>query len=313
MNAKATDIHARGAYNGTSWSPENREASQIADYLNHMAAVAAEFAAWRTAENSAELDADLEDYRSRYAAKLNAYLAAHSRVVSQFITGAGGWTGRMVRTNEKRNDTVDRRRAELCEYDAHQLARLRRIYDPRARARAAISSADPDAIERLTAKVERAEHLQAIMKEANAITRMKISDEEKLAYLLELEGISERTALALLNPDYMGNFGFAPYALTNNGANIRRMKERITELTARNAARATQTEDVERQVNGVRYIENTTAERVQFIFPGKPAAAVRDLLKGYGFRWAPTEGAWQRQLTANGQAAAAQILKKLAA
>jgi hypothetical protein len=117
----------------------------------------------------------------------------------------------------------------------------------------------------------------------------------------------------LLQGDYMGRVGFADYVLTNNGANIRRMKERVAELTTRNAARAELTEDVEREVNGVRYIENTAAERIQLIFPGKPAESVRDLLKSYGFRWAPSEGAWQRQLTANGQAAAALILDKLGA
>jgi hypothetical protein len=312
MNISATQIHARGAYNGTSWNPERREASEIADYIRHMDAAESEFAAWRTAENATAMDEDLEDYRSRYAAKLNAYLAAHSRVVSQFITGAGGWTARTIRTNDKRNDTVDKRRNELIEYDSKQLDRLRRIYNPYARAHAAISSADPDAIERLTDKIERAELLQEIMREANKIIRMKIGDEERVARLLELEGISESRARELLRPDYMGRIGFADYALTNNGANIRRMKERVAELTARNVIRETQTADVEQEVNGVRLLENTAAERVQLFFPGKPSAKVRDILKSYGFRWAPSEGAWQRQLTSNGQAAARLVLKIIA-
>jgi hypothetical protein len=312
MKATATDIHARGAYNGTSWSPEDRESGQIQDYLGHMAGVEIEFTKWRTAENAEALDADLEEYRSRYAAKLNAYLAAHSRVVSQWITGPSGWTGRMVRANNKKNDTVDKRRSELLEYDEKQLARLRRIYDPRARARAAISSDAPDAIERLLTKIERAEHFQELMKEANIIIRKKIGDEEKVAYLLELEGVSETTARKLLLPDFAGRKGFADYQLTNNGANIRRMKDRVAELQARDAERAAQTEDVEREVNGVRYVENTDANRVQLIFPGKPAEAVRDLLKSYGFRWAPSEGAWQRQLNGNGRYAAETVLQRIA-
>ena len=313
MRANAIDIHARGAYNGTSWSPEDREASQIGDYLSHMAGVEAEFAKWRTAEQAEALDADLEEYRSRYAAKLNAYLAAHSRVVSQWITGPSGWSGRMVRANNKRNDTVDLRLSELLEYDEKQLARLRRIYDPRARAHAAISSDAPDAIERLLTKIERAERLQEIMREANIIIRKKIGDEEKVAFLLELEGITEGGARRLLTPDDMGRIGFASYLLTNNGANIRRMKERVAELQARDAERAAQTEDVEREVNGVRYVENTDANRVQLVFPGKPAEAVRDLLKSHGFRWAPSLGAWQRQLNGNGKYAAEVVLKQIAA
>lgn len=302
---QASDIHARGAYNGTSWSPEEREASDVANYLRHMADVRAEFAAWQTDANAEQLAADLEDYRSRYAAKLNAYLAAHSRVMSQFITGAGGWTGSMVRANDKRNDTVDRRRQELLAYAEQQLARLRRIYDPRVRARAAISSDDPDAVERLQAKIERAERLQETMREANKIVRRKISAEEKVAYLLELEGISEQTARTLLQPDYMGRSGFADYQLTNNGANIRRMQARVAELQARAAHTPT-----EREAAGLRYVEDGASNRVQLFFADKPDAAVRDELKANGFHWTPSIGAWQRQLNANGQAAAQRLFAK---
>lgn len=35
------------------------------------------------------------------------------------------------------------------------------------------------------------------------------------------------------------------------------------------------------------------------------------LLKSHGFRWAPSQGAWQRQLTANGKYAAKQVIEEL--
>jgi hypothetical protein len=34
--------------------------------------------------------------------------------------------------------------------------------------------------------------------------------------------------------------------------------------------------------------------RVKLTFPGKPSDAVRSELKSSGFRWAPSEGVWQR-------------------
>ena len=34
--------------------------------------------------------------------------------------------------------------------------------------------------------------------------------------------------------------------------------------------------------------------RVQIFFPDKPDQQMRARLKGYGFRWSPTAGAWQR-------------------
>lgn len=52
---------------------------------------------------------------------------------------------------------------------------------------------------------------------------------------------------------------------------------------------------------------------VQIVFDGKPEPEVRDLLKRNGFRWAPSQGAWQRQLNNNGIYAAKDVLKELAA
>jgi hypothetical protein len=42
---------------------------------------------------------------------------------------------------------------------------------------------------------------------------------------------------------------------------------------------------------------NIDINRVQFFFNGKPSDDTRSQLKIYGFKWAPSEGAWQRQRT----------------
>lgn len=312
---QATDIRADGAYNGTSMSPEQRERSAVQSYLEHMQRVRAEFDAWRTETNAAALDEDLEDYRSRYAAKMNAFLAAHSRIASQFVTGASGWTGSMIRSMEKKNATVDARRADWLQWSAAQLTRLRRRYNPRLIDSAPLSSDDPAyAIGRLQDKIAHCEAFQEAMKAANAIIRRKLSDDDKIALLLEIEGISETTARALLKPDWGGRVGFPAFELANNGANIRRMQQRIVELERKldAIAVAAETGDVERDYpGGIRYLENTAANRVQIFFPGKPPETIRSLLKGNGFRWAPSEGAWQRQLTGNGTYAAQYVLNQV--
>ena len=53
--------------------------------------------------------------------------------------------------------------------------------------------------------------------------------------------------------------------------------------------------------------------RIQFIFDGKPDENVRNILKSEGFRWAPSQGAWQRQLTRNGQWSAERVKTALKA
>jgi hypothetical protein len=68
-----------------------------------------------------------------------------------------------------------------------------------------------------------------------------------------------------------------------------------------------------RGFDGGRYVENEALERVQLVFDGKPDPDVIAQLKRHAFRWAPSLGAWQRQLTPNGKRAAQAVLAFLAA
>ncbi len=58
-------------------------------------------------------------------------------------------------------------------------------------------------------------------------------------------------------------------------------------------------------------VENVDVNRVQIVFPGKPEEAVRAVLKQNGFRWARSEGAWQRQLNDAGRRAATYVISQL--
>ena len=60
-------------------------------------------------------------------------------------------------------------------------------------------------------------------------------------------------------------------------------------------------------------IENTELMRIQIVFDGKPNEAIRNTLKANGFRWAPSQGAWQRQLTSNGKYALRRVIEELGA
>lgn len=176
-----------------------------------------------------------------------------------------------------------------------------------------ISSDDPDAIDKLREKLAGMEAQQAQMKAVNKIVKAKKpTDEQKIASLGEM-GISAASAKNFLKGDFIGRTGYADFELTNNNANIRRVKERIAELEQREQVRVTLeaekgSAEVEEEHGEVTYRENVEMNRVQLLFPGKPDEATRDLLKRWGFRWSPTEGAWQRQLNGNGIYAARQVL-----
>lgn len=282
------DIPAvRGAFNGTSWTPEKREQQRIDEYLNHMAAVKEEFDQWRTPENSDEMDQALEAYRAKYAQLFNAYLSAHGRVASTAITGGSNFPTRRM---QKRGATSDRRMNEWLEWSKARLEKLRRQFDPRRLANAPISSDDPEAIEKLNAKIAAAEKLQETMRAANKIARSKkLTDEEKVAQLTPM--IGEQAAYEILKPDFMGGVGFAAYQLTNNNANIRRMKERVVQLEA-----AAGRENTGEERGEIAVERNARDNRLQIFFPDKPVTAVRDALKRNGFRWSPRNGCWQRFL-----------------
>lgn len=160
---------------------------------------------------------------------------------------------------------------------------------------AGISSDNPDAVDLLREKLAKLEREQDMMKRANAIIRKHKAQPSAVPELVAL-GLGEKTAAALLEPDFCGRRGFAAYEVTNNNANMRRIKQRIDELSAK-AATADQP-DVMHDCGAYRVAECFEENRVRVFFDGKPSEAVRAILKANGFRWSPTAGAWQRMLNA---------------
>ena len=93
---------------------------------------------------------------------------------------------------------------------------------------------------------------------------------------------------------------YPAYLLSNNNANIRRVRQRIEELSSRSEFAGWTFPGGEAKINEA---EN----RLQLIFEEKPDADQRQELKSNGFKWAPSQGAWQRQLNQNAIRAAARI------
>ena len=237
-----------------------------------------------------KIDRLLEIYCRKLAENMNASYSIEARCPSILISGGGNFP---VRKKEKQNAARDRN-LEEWNYIQGLLDKIRSV------GTGGISSDDPQAVEKLEAKLATLEKHQEMMKAANAAIRMKdpAKGDAKLAEL----GYTPEDIAKLRAPDFCGRIGYPAYALQNNNANIRRIRGRIAELKKR-----TESTPEGWEFDGGRVVVNTAENRLQIIFDGKPNADVRTELKGEGFRWAPSQGAWQRQLTDNAMRAARRL------
>lgn len=237
-----------------------------------------------------KIDRLLEIYCRKLAENMNASCSIEARCPSILISGGGNFP---VRKKERQNAARDRN-LEEWNYIQGLLDKIRSV------GTGGISSDDPQAVEKLEAKLAALEKHQELMKAANVAIRMKDPTEGD-AKLAEL-GYTPEDIAKLREPDFCGRIGYPAYLLQNNNANIRRIRGRIEELKKR-----TENTPEGWEFDGGRVVVNTTENRLQIIFDGKPDADIRTELKGEGFRWAPSQGAWQRQLTDNAMRAARRL------
>jgi len=154
----------------------------------------------------------------------------------------------------------------------------------------AISSRDPEAIDLLREKLTEREALQARMKATNDAHKRYLKNPSSL----DAADLPESTKATIrgYKPAYSWEpHPYAPYQLTNNNKEIRRIQGRIEEIEKR--ATVVAKEDVE--IEGVRISEDAEFDTVQLFYPGKPDEATRAKLKANGFRWARSIGAWTRR------------------
>ena len=166
----------------------------------------------------------------------------------------------------------------------------------------AISSDDPNALDKLQEKLERLQQTQELYKAINKVCKKKIADTEKVTLLMDL-GLQENTAKKLLVPDRLHGIGIPSYMLTNNNGVISNTRKRIEHLN-----RVAAIETNEQVINGITLKISAEDNRVQIFFPSIPSEDVRKKLKSSGFRWSPSIGAWMRQISGSAVYYAKSIL-----
>lgn len=163
----------------------------------------------------------------------------------------------------------------------------------------AISSDDPEALTKLTEKLERLQSAQARMKRINAYYR-------KNGTCKGFPDLPDDRAAEL---DQQVEDGYSwekspypAYILSNNNQEINRLKKRIQKLTE---ARELGYQGWE--FEGGKVVANTDLNRLQVFFDDIPSGEIRQEMHRWGFHWTRSAGAWQRQLSDNAIYAAGRV------
>jgi len=187
------------------------------------------------------------------------------------------------RNLQKKIDNAHRRA-----YEAEEKAEYYQNRAEAAETNGSISGDDAEALNQYKEKLTRLIAAQERMKEIRKAWRKG----KEALYKLGLTD-ADIDELKSRNPAYI-KIPFPPCTLSNNSAEIRRVKQKIEELERLDKMEATST-----KFPGGEMRINTDINRIQFLFDDIPSMEIRKLLKSNGFKWAPSEKAWQRQRTLN--------------
>lgn len=254
-------------------------------------------------EITSEMKESIQYYADRYSKKVAEYINNQNRIdammPSIMISGGGNFN---VRKKQKQNSYRESnwlKYKDLFEDDNYYIKKIDNMLNNKV-----IYSNDEFAIEKIENKIEDLEQEQQLMKDVNAYYRKnKTLDGCDLLSEKQIEELKINMARFSFY-----DIPFASYNLTNNNANIKRLKERVTELKALKERAGQKDEEKYIKVDGLSVEEDATDMRIRILFDNIPSAETRDLLKKHGFKWSPKNSAWQRQLTSNGIFATKQIL-----
>jgi hypothetical protein len=243
------------------------------------------------------------------------YLGSQSRIVSSMIAGPANFP---VARMEKRNRAAMNKANALQEFDNRAMKAIVKRFSPELVEKRIGDKSTGGAIK---TELEQRKETQEIYKRINAnvrkIARMYSVDkdaepsEEAVQALARAASIKPELARAALTYDRGYGYGIPSFRLRNNNAMIRRLELQAAKQESYEA-QAAAAQAGERQTryeipSGGHVELNYDDNRLQLFFPGKPSYDEREKLKQNGFRWAPSLGAWQRQLTENAKYAARQL------
>ncbi|MEK0225157.1 hypothetical protein WM016_02115 [Bifidobacterium mongoliense] len=218
------------------------------------------------------LDQLTERYATLLARRTNDFNTRSAAIPSPLITGPANYPAAKM---QRKTDALMRHYNEQSERLDTLRERIETIgADPRS-----ISSTQPDATQRLRAKLSELQTRQETMKRENQQARESHED--------------------------------APHSsseLRNNNANVRRVQARIEDIQRNHDSGRSEQHGTTMQDEPFDLVHDGAIGYVYFQFEDKPSGETRDMLKHNGFHWSSREDRWQRKMTRSAEFAIRNIL-----
>jgi hypothetical protein len=262
------------AHNGTSFSPEKRGENLINEFEQILT------------DDLTKIEAATQEQKDKYIDKFkslfSAWLGAKQRCISTMITGPANFP---VRRAEKAN------RSEQNKYELFTYWRQKAI---KAIIKSTLPESNPleEAKQNLSERVKTQEAYKVINKAYKAFLKKPESLDT-----FDLPDWAKKLIKTFDPSTQWYKMPIAPFQLTNNLANIKRLELRVKELEQKEAVK--NNEDKVYNFDGGKLILNYSIDRIQIQHDTKPEYSVISDLKKHGFHWSPSQKAWQRQLTNN--------------
>ncbi len=289
---------AESAYRNVSFDPRGRAHADQRDYVNHMQSLYEELEPLAvTDEQKAILKDELERYKNKYIEMYTKVANARSRTASPMITGPAKFPHKK---NQKALDSLQNRLTEFTEWQEKAKESIKKKID---KATPQEALADREYQRLRNELMETFDTLKGIetgeIKWADpALFRSSLKGKLERSYK---NGNHEAVRRALVEVKELQKQLKRPIFANNNS--IWKLMDEIPEETKPRTGANTIAE-----YEGVTIQENFDEDRIQIIFDEKPAADVITALRKSGWRWAPSQGAWQRKLTPNANRSARKII-----
>lgn len=254
---------ARRAFDGTSFSPEERGAQYIRMYEKEL-----------NANIEGMPEKEREHYITKYKEWVRTLFDKHSRIMSAMITGPAKFP---TKRNEKMNNSYDTAVKEFDEWREKALKAIARR----------IEYAKPTEQK----EVEEWERVKSMIDNHYLPTNL----------YNKLETIAKNGHVEIINRaiEYIKGLN---EERSRPIFTARHKFWKLTEVAQKSIVKKEETEskgEIEVSFEGGKVVKNFAEDRLQIIYDVKPQPDVISKLKHNGFRWSPRFMAWQRQLTPN--------------